>query len=112
MYTIPQKRFARSLERYRLVRWPLPGFDPAEIGSILAPYVERRTPNMQPTQMRWLRSAALALTVLSLIGAMSTLLKADEMLIFGDIAGLSCQGAADKTFPGFAVITFTFGDKI
>ena len=67
---------------------------------------------MQFTQRRWLRSAALALTVLSLIGTLSPSLKADEMLIFGDITGLSCQGAADKTFPGFAVITFTFGDTI
>jgi len=67
---------------------------------------------LQLTQMRWLKSAALALTVLSLIGAMSPSLKADEMPIFGDITGLSCQGAADKTFPGFAVITFSFGDTI
>jgi type VI protein secretion system component Hcp len=43
---------------------------------------------------------------------MSPALKADEMPIFGDITGLSCQGAADKTFPGFAVITFSFGDTI
>jgi type VI protein secretion system component Hcp len=47
-----------------------------------------------------------------LIGALSPSLKADEMPIFGDITSLSCQGAADKTFPGFAVITFTFGDTI
>ena len=56
--------------------------------------------------------AAIALIVFSALAALPQSLRADEKLIFGQIAGVSCQGAENTAFPGFAVSTFSFGDSL
>lgn len=54
--------------------------------------------------------AAITLLVVGVLGAMAPSMKADEMPIFGEISGVSCHGAGDHAFPGFAVSMFSFGD--
>src|SRR5690242_7228164 len=58
------------------------------------------------------KPATIAILVFSAIAAMPKTLKADEMPIFGEINGITCKGAGDSAFPGFAVSSFSFGDSL
>src|SRR5258708_14753 len=67
---------------------------------------------MQFRQTKWFQSTILATTILGMLAATSQVLRADEMPIFGLIGNLGCQGAGDKSFPGFAVSTFSLSDQM
>ena len=58
------------------------------------------------------KPAAIAVLICSALPAMPQLFKADEKPIFAELNGISCKGASDSAFPGFAVASFTFGDSL
>ncbi len=58
------------------------------------------------------KPAAIGILVFSALAVMPKSLRADEKPIFGDISGISCKGAGDSAFPGFAVSSFSFGDSV
>jgi len=66
---------------------------------------------MRPQVLFFAKPTVLAL-FLSAIAAMPQSLRADEKPIFGDLNGISCKGAGDSAYPGFAVASFSFGDSL
>ena len=62
--------------------------------------------------VQWPQAATFTLLVCGALAAGAQTARADEMPIFGELSGVSCQGANDSAFPGFAVSTFSFGDSM
>jgi len=65
---------------------------------------------MRRQKTDWSRRAAMALLFFGALAALPRSAQADEKPIFGEISGVSCKGASDGAFPGFAVASFSFGD--
>ncbi|MBZ5578675.1 MAG: type VI secretion system tube protein Hcp [Acidobacteriia bacterium] len=67
---------------------------------------------MQLRKIQWANPAVTALLAFAALAVMPPSVRADEKLIFGQISGVSCQGAGDNAFPGFAASSFSFGDTL
>jgi hypothetical protein len=59
----------------------------------------------------WFRGTAFAAIGIALLIATPQVLKADQLPIYGLIAGLGCHSAGNPSFPGFAASTFTLSDS-
>lgn len=67
---------------------------------------------MQFQQREWSNSTTFAMTLLVMLAVTPQALRADEMLTFGQLTGMHCQGASAKSVPGFAVSTFSLADSV